>query len=378
MPLGRRGRGAWAAGWLAVVLAGGGGSAFVRSLHLPVGAGAALAAEPHAPLRAPQHLSDTGLYLPDGRVDPRNRPFEPQYPLWTDGARKSRWVRLPEGTTIDVSDLDDWRFPPGTTFWKEFAWGERKVETRMIRVSEGGEWTFATYVWNEAQTDADLAPDDGVAAAFEFAPGRRHSIPSSADCITCHRSHAAVILGFNALQLSDDRDPLAPHAGPLHAGDVTLATLEREGRLSPGRPDLVARPPRIRERDPVARAAIGYLSANCGGCHHPNGPLARLGFSLRHDDAAALDAPEPARVTTAGVRGRFVVPGADPGGSQLVSAGDPARSAIAYRMASRRPASQMPPLGSVVADTAAVTLVRRWIEDLRGPVGAVPGGRQGS
>jgi len=303
-------------------------------------------------------------------VDPRNRPFEPQYPLWTDGARKSRWVRLPEGASIDVSDLDAWRFPPGTTFWKEFAWGDRRVETRMIRVRADGQWTFATYVWNEEQTDAEIAPDGGVAAAFEFAPGRRHSIPSAADCITCHLSHPSVILGFNALQLSDDRDPLAPNAVALREGDVTLGTLEREGRLAPRRPDLVIRPPRIREEDPVARAAIGYLSSNCGGCHNPRGPLARLGFSLRHDDAGGPQALEPAHATTAGVHGRYLVPGVEAERSRLVSPGDPSRSAIAYRMASRRAASQMPPLGTTVPDTTAILLVKRWIAGLQSSSGA--------
>jgi hypothetical protein len=35
-----------------------------------------------------------------------------------------------------------------------------------------------------------------------------------------------------------------------------------------------------------------------------------------------------------------------------------------YRLQSRRPASQMPPLGSVIADDEAVALVREWIAGL--------------
>ena len=54
----------------------------------------------------PQRLSETGLFLADGTIDPRNRPFVPQYPLWSDGAAKSRWIHLPEGAKIDVSDID--------------------------------------------------------------------------------------------------------------------------------------------------------------------------------------------------------------------------------------------------------------------------------
>lgn len=359
-----------AAGLLAATLAG----VLAAGPGPSAGTGLALAGEPapvpsHAfaateALAAPQRLSETGLYAADGRVDPRNRPYAPQYPLWTDGATKSRWVRLPEGTRIDVSDVDVWRFPAGTTFWKEFAWHGRKVETRMIRLSESGGWTFATYVWNDAQTDAFLAPEGGVAAAYEFAPGRRHSVPSLADCGTCHRSSPAVVLGFTALQLSDDRDPLAPHAEPPPPGAVTLGTLVGEQQLAPPRPDLAAHPPRIRSRDPVERAALGYLSGNCGGCHNARGPLARLGFSLLHEVAGEGRSFEPALATAVGAHGRFAVPGAHPDSARIVAPGAPERSALHHRMSSRRPSSQMPPLGTVVADSAAVELVRAWIERL--------------
>src|SRR6187397_728352 len=68
----------------------------------------------------PATLGGTGLYLPGTlEVDPRNLPFVPQYPLWSDGATKRRWIRLPEGESIDASDPDAWQFPPGTRLWKE-------------------------------------------------------------------------------------------------------------------------------------------------------------------------------------------------------------------------------------------------------------------
>jgi hypothetical protein len=321
--------------------------------------------------RAPRLLSETGLYRLDGSVDPRNRPFAPQYPLWSDGADKSRWARLPEGETIDVSDVDAWRFPPGTTFWKEFAWGGRRIETRMIRSNEDGDWTFATYVWKEDQSDAVLAPVEGIPGHFEIAPGKRHSIPAVADCDACHRPAPSAALGFTALQLSDDRDPLAPHAVPVPVGGVTLRTLLAENRLSPPRPELAARPPRIRAGDPVARAAIGYLSANCGGCHNQTGPLGRLGFAFLHDEASDPSAPEPAVLTAVASHGRFLVPGVAPDSSYIVAPGAPDRSGVVYRMKSRRPSSQMPPLGTVIRDDAALELVRRWIERL------TPGSPQG-
>jgi hypothetical protein len=256
--------------------------------------------------------------------------------------------------------VDLWRFPEGTKLWKEFSFGGRKVETRMLWKT-GGDWVFASYVWDEAQADARLAPADGIPGILEIAPGKRHSIPSLADCAACHRSSPATVLGFSALQLSDDRDPLAPHGEPLRADDLTLRSLLDADLLQPARPELAVHPPRVRESDPVARAAVGYLSGNCGGCH--NG--ARPARSPGHE-------PPPRRV---GERARPSPP-ASPGGrggklprprswardEPRVAPGAPERSALLYRMKSRRPSSQMPPLGTIVRDEEAVQLVQRWIE----------------
>ena len=314
----------------------------------------------------PELLSQTGLYGASGAIAPGNLPFQPQYPLWTDGAAKARWIHLPGGSKIDVSDVDLWRFPDGTKLWKEFAFGGRKVETRMLWKT-GGDWVFAAYVWNESQSDARLAPREGIADVAEVAPGKRHSIPGITDCNACHRSSPATVLGFNALQLSDDRDPLAPHGVPLKADDLTLRSLLDADLLEPARPELAIHPPRVRESDPLARAAIGYLSGNCGGCHNASGPLSRLGMNLLHDVAGEAGAPEPARLTTVDVAGSFLVPGHGPDASRRIAPGAPEQSALLYRMKSRRPSSQMPPLGTVVRDDEAVQLVQRWIEGDRHP-----------
>jgi hypothetical protein len=342
-------------------------AASLLSLYAALAAAAAHAAEPAveaSSARAPGRLSATGLYANDGSIDTRNRPFVPQYPLWTDGATKARWVRLPPGATIDASDLDAWRFPPGTTFWKEFAWRGRKVETRMIRREGDGAWTFAAYVWTDDQSDAVLAPAEGMPGEFELEPGKRHSIPAVADCNACHGSSPAVVLGFNALQLSDDRDPEAPHAEPLSPGALTLRQLVAERLIAPLRPELADLPPRIRSSDPIERAALGYLSANCGSCHNGRGPLARLDFSLLHDVSGKPGSPEPGEATTVGTSGRYVIPGIAAESSRIVAPGTPAESALLYRMRSRRPSSQMPPLGTVVADQEGIALVQRWIESL--------------
>ena len=55
--------------------------------------GRAMSATRSEPAPLPQRLSDTGLFEP-GTATPRAGvlPFAPQYPLWSDGSRKQRWI----------------------------------------------------------------------------------------------------------------------------------------------------------------------------------------------------------------------------------------------------------------------------------------------
>ncbi len=318
-------------------------------------------AVPHSKL-VPKLLSHTGLYtdLASLTVDPRNRVYSPQYPLWTDGAVKRRWIRLPVATTIDASDVDAWVFPVGTRLWKEFSFGGRRVETRMLVKASADRWEFASYVWNTAQTDAELAPVDGLSGVVEVAPGKRHSIPSVEECRACHDSNRTEPLGFTALQLSDDRDPLGVHGEPLAEGAMSLRTLISEGLLSHARPELLNEAPRIPAPSARARAALGYLSANCGACHNTLGSLAPLGLSFRQPAyRGGMD------VVRQGLdrRAKWDRPGAAPETTRIIDFDAPDLSALLLRMKSRRPSSQMPPMGSVMPDHDALNLISGWVRE---------------
>jgi cytochrome c553 len=301
----------------------------------------------------PERLSDTGLHTLGAR------PFSPQYPLWSDGATKSRWVYLPPGRTIDASDESAWNFPVGTRFWKEFAFNGRKVETRFLWRVSNDRWIARSYLWTPDGTDAVLAPLEGVPAVVDVAPGRAHSIPSAADCLACHGSSPTRVLGFNALQLSPDRDPNAIHGEPLAPEMVTLETLLKERALSGARPDIVSNAPRIKTGNADTRRVLGYLAANCATCHNGNGEIAALGPTLKYGELVN-DGDAVAR-TLLDQPTKWQVPGVPEGASMLVNTHAPDTSAILVRMRSRRPSSQMPPLGTVVRDQAAVDAVAAWI-----------------
>lgn len=316
----------------------------------------------------PLSLRDTGLYTDwDTKAVAASKVrFSPQYPLWTDGAIKTRWMELPAGTQIDASNPDAWQFPVGTRFWKEFRFA-RRAETRFIEHTAEG-WKYATYAWNDDETDATLAPERGIARSVVIRDNVRHAIPSRSDCKSCHEGSPARILGFSALQLSADRDPNAPHAEPLPKDAVTLRTLIARGLVRGLPAHLSKGAPRIAAKTPTARAALGYLHGNCSYCHTLSGELANLKFSLQYPFASPPAGHPPAVTTTLGQISRYV-PAAWEGAGERVVAGNPDRSVLAFRVASRNPVSQMPPVGTRIVDDEAVALIRRWIAEELGTNG---------
>ena len=307
----------------------------------------------------PTHLAETGLFGTP-RIDAvaaATRLFAPQYPLWTDGAAKRRWVYLPAGTVIDGRNPRRWEFPAGTRFWKEFSFAGRRVETRFLWKTADRGWLAGSYVWNDRGTDARLAPEEGIAGALDLAPGKTHNIPSRMDCSACHGEDRAP-LGFNPLQLSDDRDPNALHAEPLGSGMVTLNALLNEGRLAGADAALRQMPPRIRTSDPQARAVAGYLAANCGGCHNGNSAISAQVPSLAYADVMADG--DAALKRLVGHPTRWQAPGKAEG-TVLLDPAAPQSSALLLRMRSRRPSSQMPPLGTVMQDQQAIDAISGWL-----------------
>ena len=291
----------------------------------------------------PGRLSELGLYsdLRSGSVGADARPYRPTFTLWSDGAAKRRWVRLPEGTKIDTSDMDIWRFPVGTDFFKEFSIDGRRIETRILRKVRPGEagWAALSYSWNEAQDEAFAAPQ-GVVDAL----GTKYDIPSANDCMACHGGRPERVLGFGAIQLA--------HA-PTSRDELTLERLVAEQRLSREPAAKIALP-----GPPEDAAAVGYLFANCGHCHdggrppHPAffRPPRFVDFSLNVRDLGSLDSTRAHATAT------------------LLAGGLPSRShLILSRMAA--PGGQymfrMPPVATQLVDEEGLALVSGWLQRLR-------------
>jgi hypothetical protein len=294
------------------------------------------------PNTAPEHLSETGLYQPGSLTELGGGvlAYVPRYELWSDGADKARFLYLPEGSTIDTSDMDAWVFPVGTKVWKEFSHDGTKLETRLLWKTSDG-WVRVAYAWNEAQDDAIAVP-----RGAQNVLGTDHDIPQRIDCRECHDGSPDTLLGVSAIQLA--------HELP----GVTLAQLEADGRLSaPPTADAgIARP------DTLEWNALGYLHANCGSCHNPTGggfERVDLDLWLRVDQLGAAADTESYK-TTVGVD----VEQTSGDDTARIAPGAPEDSALITRMKLRDADEAMPPLASEFTDDAGIGLVEAWIESL--------------
>jgi hypothetical protein len=307
----------------------------------------------------PQHLRESGLYADFDTltVDAAHIAFSPQYPLWTDGATKRRWISLPPGSAIDASDPDAWVFPIGTRLWKEFSFAGQRVETRYIERQPDGQWRYAAYAWSADGREAELVPAAGKRGAYPLGGNKAHTIPSVSDCKVCHQGGRSEVLGFSLVQLSPERDPGALHADAAGAG-LDLKELIARGLIA-GLPESALKPRQI-ATSATERAALGYLHGNCGHCHNEQGPLRNVGLFLRQTAAAGA---EHAIASTFDQPLKKSAPGLPADAMLRIEPQHPDRSALMQRIGSRYPPLQMPPLGTVLVDREAVDLLQRWIAE---------------
>lgn len=295
--------------------------------------------------RGRDRLSQTGLYVDIGtkELSADALAYEPAFALWSDGAEKKRWVRLPKGAAIDTTNPDHWKLPVGTQLFKEFSVAGRRIETRMIeRLASSGrdrdeaDYWVGSFLWRDDDSDADF-----VVQGRANARGTSHDVPSAEACWSCHVGEPGHVLGFSALQLSHRR-----------AG-TNLETLRADGRV-----------PKTLADAPLPVAAIGYLHANCGHCHNVNGgSWPDTDMTLRWTYGESDLAASALGKSSLGVATRSFQ---DPERPFRIAPGDPTRSAVAFRMGTRVDGGAMPPLATETVDGTGVGVVNSWIAGLDG------------
>ncbi len=283
----------------------------------------------------PPTLEETGLFAATGVHE-----FAPRWALYSDGAAKRRWISLPPGATIDTTKPDYWKFPVGTKLWKEFTRNGTLVETRYMAKygAADAEWLFVAYRWSADGTTATPAINGA-----SNVNGTAHDIPPQSMCLGCHGNVASRVLGFSQFQLD-------------YAASGDLVDLNDAGAAGWLSQPVVHFPtPGTTQQ----RAVLGYFHANCGHCHNSKSPL--INRPMLRLETTHISSVSATRTYQSSVN----VAGTSYGGATIVAKpGDPDHSIIVTRMRSLDTKKRMPALGIETADSAAVTMIRNWIDSL--------------
>lgn len=198
--------------------------------------------------------------------------------LFTDYAHKQRLVKVPAGTKMTRLEDGSIDFPNGTILTKTFFYynderdtslGKRIIETRLL-IKADNTWNIATYLWNDAQTDATLTLD-GINTQVNWIGANGNSastlyhVPNQNECMTCHQSNSTMT-------------PLGPTLRNLNrtverngANLNQINHLQAVGVLNDFEVNQV--PTMVDYNNPNASLADrgrAYLAMNCAHCHQPD------------------------------------------------------------------------------------------------------------
>lgn len=310
----------------------------------------------------PATLSATGLFtnLANFSPAPAVVPYAPNLSFWSDYAIKTRWFAIPDATNNLTWSRDGlWTFPNGMIWVKHFdlettrgnPLTKRRLETRVLVKNSGGAYGVS-YRWNDAQTDATLAPDEGVDFTLTVTNNgvpatQSWHIPSRAECLACHTPAAGYALSFTTRQLNRTNTILGFNGNQLDLlhGAGYFANAPESAHVLPRhvRPDETAFPLEARVRS--------YLAVNCAHCHRAGGTASPSAW----DGRAELTLNQTGLIDGAAVHNlgnptnRLIVPG------------DTVHSVVWNRVAATNGFTRMPPLGTSELDQTNLALLSSWI-----------------
>ena len=338
----------------------------------------------------PRKLSDTGLFRSVKNHEPASGviPFSINAPQWQDHATAQYLVAIPGTGSVNLRiptarvPLDWGTFPKDMVLVKTLTMemehgkpsSKRRIETQLLHLQgntwrgNSGEWAGYTYIWNEAQTEATLAPAGGTDLEFSVqdptAPGgkRQHRwhVASRTECYQCHNPWTGYRLAFTPAQLNKTHDYDGTQDKQLrtlkHIGIIRDITLEADSTTAPAASQDQAFSQLVNPHDQDASLesrARSYLHVNCAHCHRFGGGGTAT-VNLRYSTPVA----ETGLINVRPTQGTFNLPHA-----RLVSPGDPYHSVLYYRI-SKLGQGRMPYVGSQLVDQRGIALLREWIAGL--------------
>ncbi|UXD87310.1 hypothetical protein [Thalassolituus hydrocarboniclasticus] len=281
--------------------------------------------------------------------------------LFTDHARKYRYIFLPQGTQLGYQQQDVLDFPTGSVIVKVFAMptesttssAEDIMEVRLL-VKRSNGWVFIPYVWDNSINDARLATAGSRTPVSFSHNGEQLTLtyesPSQLTCQICHQIGDDEQLRFGPIgpKIRHLNQPIEVNGQIVNQlqywqslGIITLPAGEHP--YAPNWRDTSA---------PLQQRAKAYLDINCAHCHNDNGSAALSGLRLEY--WRNLGYSHGICNSAHGWRG---------GGFDIwPGRGDD--SSLPLRMELNGAADRMPPIGRSVADDEAVALIRAWIDTL--------------
>lgn len=293
------------------------------------------------PAELPKTLTETGLFSDIATLTPSNAtPYEVAAPFFSDYATKTRWASLPPGGKITRDANDKWSFPPGTKFIKHFDRDGKRIETRVTVMVTNGAYGLS-YRWRPDGSEADLASPYGEDVETVRGTWR---IPAWPDCVRCHNDGYSFAPGFRTLQVNV--------AGQLEA-------LSTAGWFNPPFTNASALPHLhpYTAQVPIEDRVKSYLDANCSHCHYDGG-------EGRGDWKPGYLVP----MAESGIINGLVSDSLGLPDAKVISPGSLTNSVLIQRVGyhdqNGLPPFHMPPLGTAVINTNAVTLLSNYIMSL--------------
>lgn len=290
-------------------------------------------------------------------------PYEPASSLFTDYAKKKRFVWMPKNTKATyTSDGKVLELPIGSALIKTFYYDNvqpsnntKIIETRvMIRKSTG--WIFAEYVWNEDQTEAFLEMEgSNIAVSWlenNVAKSTNYRIPSEQQCMTCHKvNEQAIPIGIKPQNINTLYNYTSGSKNQL-AKWIEVGYLENN---IPG--NILTTIDYKNTSQPLELRVRSYLDANCAHCHQNNSHCDYRPMRFAFSETTNL-ANMGVCVSTQDMSG---FPQAL---STIVTPGNVNRSMLFYRLNTEDESYRMPLLGRNIVHEEGLQLIEQWINSL--------------
>ncbi|MGC4041647.1 MAG: hypothetical protein QM710_12895 [Flavobacterium sp.] len=294
-------------------------------------------------------------------------PYEPASGLFTDYALKKRFIWMPSDVKATyVADNKALEFPVGTILIKNFYYNTvqpgnttKIIETRLM-VRRSDRWYFYEYIWNDAQTDADLVTGNnfvnGDTKYFTFTKpngeviNEEYRIPSEAECHACHK--------INEIRVPIGVKPQNINFNYTYNDGVSKNQLQKlvdQGYLQSYPSNIVSTVDYHDTTKPLDLRFRSYVDANCAHCHQD---LGRCDYrALRFNFGETTD---PSKMGVCVQADETISPTLQ----KLITPGNYNKSILHYRLDTNDESERMPLLGRTIIHDEGIALVREYISSL--------------